>query len=122
MTPFRPGEVAVGGEIGRRMEMTLAKMLRHTDIDGTFARHFRVRKEKPDEPGGFAGYGMFLDALVKAAAHGIGGEETIEATFRNRNRLRTVKRLPLTRYSADIHDRTYFDPVKLIYESEGVSK
>lgn len=82
MTPFRPGEVAVGGEIGRRMEVTLAKMLRHTDIDGTFARHFRVRKEKPDEPGGFAGYGMFLDALVKAAAHGVGGAETVAAKTR----------------------------------------
>ena len=31
------------------------------------------------EPGGFAGYGMFLDALVTAAAHGIGGAETVRA-------------------------------------------
>ena len=29
------------------------EMLHHTDIDGVFARHFRNRKEKPGEPGGF---------------------------------------------------------------------
>ena len=74
---FAPGCVVVGGEIGRRMDVTIDKMLHHTDVDAVFARHFRDRKEKPDEPGGFAGYGMFLDALVKAAAHGIGGEETV---------------------------------------------
>ena len=79
---FAPGCVTVGGEIGRRMELTIDKMLHHTDIENTFAKHFRVRKEKPDEPGGFAGYGMFLDALVKAAAHGIGGEETVRAKTR----------------------------------------
>ena len=79
---FAPGSVAVGGEIGRRMDVTLEKMLHHTDIDGVFARHFRNRKEKPDEPGGFAGYGMFLDALVKAAAHGVGGDEAVCAKTR----------------------------------------
>ena len=31
---FAPGSVAVGGEIGRRMDVTLEKMLHHTDIDG----------------------------------------------------------------------------------------
>lgn len=79
---FRPGTVTVGGEIGRRMEITLEKMLRHTDIERTFVRHFRTRHEKNDEIGGFAGYGMFLDALVKAAAHGIGGAGTVAAKDR----------------------------------------
>ena len=79
---FAPGCVTVGGEIGRRMELTIDKMLHHTDIENTFAKHFRIRKEKPDEPGGFAGYGMFLDALVKAAAHGIGGDETVRTKTR----------------------------------------
>ena len=74
---FAPGCVTVGGEIGHRMDVTIDKMLHHTDIENTFAKHFRIRKEKPDEPGGFAGYGMFLDALVKAAAHGIGGHESV---------------------------------------------
>ena len=82
MSAFRPGEVRVGGEIGRRLQLTVEKMLRHTDIEKTFVSHFRDRKAKPAEPGGFAGYGMFLDALVKAAAHGIGGAETVAAKTR----------------------------------------
>ena len=76
-TAFRPGEVTVGGEIGRRLEVTADRMLHNLDFENTFARHFRARKEKPDVWGGFAGYGMVLDAVVKAAAHGIGGEETV---------------------------------------------
>lgn len=72
--PFRPGEVIVGGEIGRRMEITAAKLMR-TDIEKTFVRHFRNRKETPEAWGGFAGWGMTLDAMVKAAAHGVGGEK-----------------------------------------------
>ena len=79
---FAPGCVIVGGEIGHRMELTIDKMLHHTDIENTFAKHFRVRKEKPDEPWGFAGYGMFLDALVKATANGIGGEEAKQVKTR----------------------------------------
>ena len=74
---FPPGDVKVGGEIGRRMDSTVRKMLDHTDVEKTFTSHFRHRKETPDEPGGFAGYGMYLDALVKAAAHGIGGGRTV---------------------------------------------
>ena len=80
--PFKPGEVVVGGEIARRMQVTVDKMIRHTDIENVFAKHFRERREVPCEPGGFAGYGMFLDALVKAAAHGIGGEETVRTKER----------------------------------------
>ena len=57
--PFRPGEVMVGGEIGRRMEITAAKLMR-TDIEKTFVSHFRDRKAKPAEPGGFAGYGTAM--------------------------------------------------------------
>lgn len=77
MTPFHPGEVSVSGEIGRRLEVSMAKILHHTDIEGTFARHFKERCDQPAEPGGFAGYGMFLDALVKGAARGIGGAESV---------------------------------------------
>ena len=60
---FRPGEVSVGGEIGERLSVTVEKMIRHTDVENTFVRHFRTRKEKPDEPGGFAGYGMYLERI-----------------------------------------------------------
>ena len=72
---FAPGEVKVGGEIGRRMEITADKLMHRTDIENTFVRHFRVRKAKPDVWGGFSGWGMTLDAIVKAAAHGVGGDE-----------------------------------------------
>jgi len=72
---YLPGEVRVGGEIGRRMEITADKLMHQTDIEKTFVRHFRVRKDKPEVWGGFTGWGMTLDAIVKAAAHGIGGAE-----------------------------------------------
>ena len=75
LTPFRPSQVFIGGELRHRMELTADKMLHGIDIERTFVRHFRERKAEPDVPGGFAGYGMFLDAIVKAAAHGIGGDE-----------------------------------------------
>ena len=72
---FAPGEVKVGGEIGRRMAITAEKLMRKTDIEQVFFRHFRNRKEKPDVWGGFTGWGMTLDAIVKAAAHGVCGDE-----------------------------------------------
>ena len=72
---FAPGEVKVGGEIGRRMEITVEKLMHRTDIENLFVRHFRVRKEKPDVWSGFTGWGMTLDAIVKAAAHGVCGDE-----------------------------------------------
>lgn len=74
--PFAPDAVQLGGEIRRRMELTAAKILHHLDVENVFVRHFRHRSEMPDVPGGFTGYGMFLDALVKAAMHRIGGDET----------------------------------------------
>ena len=73
--PFAPGEVKVGGEVGRRMEITADKLMHHVDIEQVFMRHFRNRKDKPEAWGGFTGWGMTLDAIVKAAAHGIGGAE-----------------------------------------------
>ena len=73
--PFAPDAVQIGGEIRRRMELTAAKILHHLDVENVFVRHFRHRSEMPDVPGGFTGYGMFLDALVKAAMHRIGGDE-----------------------------------------------
>ena len=75
--PFPPGTVQAGGEIRRRMELTAEKMLRHIDVEQLFVRHFRRRCAVPDLPGGFSGYGMFLDAAVKAAMHGICGEEMV---------------------------------------------
>ncbi len=75
-SPVPHASVRLGGELRGRMDRTLEKILHHMDVEEIFARHFRHRSEKPEIPGGFAGYGMFLDAVVKAAVHGIGGEET----------------------------------------------
>lgn len=72
--PYPVRAVSVGGEIRRRMDLTADKILNHIDISRLFADHYRNRTEHPAVPGGFTGYGMFLDAVVKAAAHGIGGE------------------------------------------------
>lgn len=66
---FSPGSIVTGGEIGHRMALTSGKILDHTDIEETFARHFKVRKEAPEVFGGFSGYGMLLDAIVKASVH-----------------------------------------------------
>ena len=75
--PYPPQAVTVGGEIRRRMDLTAGKILHHLDVEEVFVRHFQRRKENPDLPGAFSGYGMFLDAVVKAAVHGIGGEEMV---------------------------------------------
>ena len=57
------------------MDLTAEKILHHLDVENVFVRHFRHRSETPEVPGGFTGYGMFLDAVVKAAIHRIGGDE-----------------------------------------------
>ena len=75
--PFAPHAVRLGGEIRHRMDLTGEKILHHLDVEELFVRHFRHRSMKPEVPGGFAGYGMFLDAVVKAAIHGIGGDEML---------------------------------------------
>ena len=77
-----PKHIRAGGEIRQRMELTAEKILHHLDVEQVFVRHFRNRREHPEVPGGFVGYGMFLDAVVKAAAHGIGGAEMIQ--YKNR--------------------------------------
>jgi len=74
---FPLGTIEVGGEIGQRMELTANKILNHLDIENLFARHFRERRETPLAPGGFVGYGMLLDAIVKATANRTGGEKML---------------------------------------------
>lgn len=70
---FPAGSVKTGGEIGHRIGLTADKILDHLDIETLFARHFRKRLAAPEVPGGFSGYGMLLDAIVKAASIGAGG-------------------------------------------------
>ena len=69
------GQIRAGGIILERMNRTVEKILRHTKIREEFLQHFQHRSEKPTAPGGFVGFGMLLDAIVKAAAQGLGGKE-----------------------------------------------
>ena len=85
LVPFEPGSVKLGGEIGHHLDLTVDKILHHTDVDRDFVAPFRRRVagdgKVSDLPkiggtrGGFVGYGMLLDAVVKACARKIGGAE-----------------------------------------------
>jgi hypothetical protein len=65
LTPLDLREVTVGGEIGRRVDITIANNLLKLDVDGDFLRPFL---EEPRR-GVFIGLGMLLDATVKFAAY-----------------------------------------------------
>jgi len=57
--------VAVGGEIGRRIEATIEHNLLAADLDGDFLAPFRERTAKS----GYVGLGKTIDALVRFAAY-----------------------------------------------------
>ena len=59
-----PREVKVGGEIGRRIDVTVQNNLLKLKLDEDFLKPFRERKAKD----GFTGLGMLLDATVRLAA------------------------------------------------------
>lgn len=65
LTPLDLREVTVGGEIGRRVDITIANNLLKLDVDGDFLRPFL---EEPRR-GVFIGLGMLLDSTVKFAAY-----------------------------------------------------
>ncbi len=71
---FPPESIRVYGEIGDRMKAAAEKILHHLDIEELFAKHFRNRLVEPEAYRGFVGYGMLLDAIVKAAAAMPGSE------------------------------------------------
>ena len=60
-----PREVKVGGEIGRRIDVTVQNNLLKLKLDEDFLKPFRERKAKD----GFTGLGMLLDATVRLAAY-----------------------------------------------------
>ncbi|MBD3268078.1 hypothetical protein GF373_15545 [bacterium] len=70
--PSRVGlrDVEVGGEIGRRIEITVHNNIFKIDVDGDFLRPFQERKRKS----GYIGLGKFIDSLVRFAAHTENGE------------------------------------------------
>jgi hypothetical protein len=65
LAPLHLREVKVGGEIGRRIAITVANNLLQIDVDADFLRPF---SESP-RTGKFIGLGMMLDSVVKFAAH-----------------------------------------------------
>ncbi len=65
LAPLDLRDVKVGGEVGRRIEITIANNLLVLDVDGDFLRPFL---EDPRR-GEFVGLGMLLDATVKFAAY-----------------------------------------------------
>jgi DUF1680 family protein len=63
--PLAPGDTRLGGEIGRRFELTLRNNLLKLEADKVFLEPFRQRKSQ----GGFVGLGMLIEAAVHFAAH-----------------------------------------------------
>ena len=60
-----PREVKIGGEIGRRIDVTVQNNLLKLKLEEDFLNPFRERKAKE----GFTGLGMLLDATVRLAAY-----------------------------------------------------
>lgn len=58
-------QVAVGGEIGRRIDVTVDNNLLVMDLDKDFLQPFRERKAES----GYVGLGKTVDALARLAAH-----------------------------------------------------
>ena len=65
LAPLDLREVKVGGEIGRRMDVTISNNLLVLDVDRDFLRPFLEEQRRGD----FIGLGMLLDAAVKFAAY-----------------------------------------------------
>ena len=53
LSPLKIDQVKVGGEIGRRIDMTVQNNLNKLDLEGDFIKPFR----KKDRNGGFIGVG-----------------------------------------------------------------
>lgn len=65
LRPLELRHVKVGGEIGRRIDVTVENNLLVLDADKDFLRPFQIRKKH----GGYIGLGKLIDALVRFAAY-----------------------------------------------------
>lgn len=65
MIPVGVQDVKAGGEIGRRVDITIKNNLLQLNIDGDFLSSFR----KKDQTGGYIGIGKLIDATVRFAAY-----------------------------------------------------
>jgi DUF1680 family protein len=65
LIPLEIGRVKVGGEIGRRIDITINNNALVLDADKDFLLPFQQRNRK----GGYIGLGKFIDSLVRVAAY-----------------------------------------------------
>jgi uncharacterized protein len=65
MTPLDIRQVKVGGEIGRRIGMTVNGNLLHIDVQRSFLQPFREKNQES----GYIGLGKLIDATVRFAAY-----------------------------------------------------
>lgn len=63
--PVEYGKVKVGGEIGRRIDITIENNLLAVDIENDFLKPFREKKN----PGGYIGLGKTIDAAARFAVY-----------------------------------------------------
>lgn len=66
LRPLDSPQVEVGGEMGRRIKITVENSLLNLDIDGNFLKPFL---EKQTKKGNYQGLGLLIDATVRFAAH-----------------------------------------------------
>jgi len=72
-TPLELRQVELGGELGRRIDVTINNNLMKLDLEKDFLQPFRER----GKDSGFVGVGMLIDAAVGLAAYS-GDTEVIE--------------------------------------------
>jgi uncharacterized protein len=65
LVPLEVRQVKLGGEIGRRIDVTIQNNLLQLDLDKDFLKPFREKKS----PDGFIGLGMLIDSAVGLAAY-----------------------------------------------------
>jgi DUF1680 family protein len=65
LKPIDPRQVKAGGEIGRRIDLTVQKNLLKLDVEKDFLEPFRKKQAAE----GFVGLGMLVDATVRLAAY-----------------------------------------------------
>ena len=65
LTPLDIGRVKVGGEIGRRIDITINNNALVLDADKDFLLPFQQKNRR----GGYIGLGKFIDCLVRFAAY-----------------------------------------------------
>jgi len=66
LLPLDLRQVWLGGEIGRRMEITVRNNLLQLDLENVFLKPYREKKQKK---GHFIGLGKLVDSSVRLAAH-----------------------------------------------------